>query len=85
MLKRLLLFTFSVVVGTQFHGVIAQSQWSLNETPTYDQLIQAYKFLDEKHIEIELYAMGPSDTDLPIYVCVINGAGDSTLTFEICR
>ncbi len=85
MLKRLILTTFSAVVCTQFHPLIAQSQWSLNETPTYDQLIQAYKFLDEKHIEIELYALGPSDTDLPSYVCVINGAGDSTLTFEKCR
>jgi len=29
--------------------------------------------------------MGPSDYGLPIYVCVVNGAKDSTNTFEKAR
>jgi hypothetical protein len=65
--------------------IFSQENWSLNETPTYAELIEAYKKLDEKHREIELYAMGNSDTELQIFVCIINGAGDSTLTMEKCR
>lgn len=39
------------------------------------------KQLASKHKEIELYNMGNSDYGLPIYVCIVNGAGDSTNTF----
>ncbi|MFK7787529.1 MAG: M14 family zinc carboxypeptidase, partial [Crocinitomicaceae bacterium] len=53
-----------------------------NETPTYHQLIEKYGELAAAHDEIELYNMGESDYGLPIYVCVLNGAQDSTKTFE---
>lgn len=56
-----------------------------NTTPTYDQLIMKYRELAQQHEEIELYAMGESDYGLPIYVCILNGAQDSTLTFEKAR
>lgn len=56
-----------------------------NATPTYDQLIMKYRELARQHKEIELYAMGESDYGLPIYVCILNGAQDSTLTFEKAR
>lgn len=57
------------------------SQWLDNSTPTYPELIEHYKELTEKHDEIELYNMGQSDFGLPIYLCVINGEGDSLNTF----
>jgi hypothetical protein len=58
------------------------AQWSENSSPTYPQLISHLQKIDRVHREIELYAMGDSDYGLPIYLCVINGAGDSTKTFE---
>lgn len=61
------------------------AQWSGNTTPTYPELIAYYQKLDREHAEIELYAMGKSDTDWPIYVCIINGAQDSVKTFEKAR
>jgi len=61
------------------------AQWSGNTTPTYPELIAYYQQLDQAHPEIELYAMGKSDTDWPIYVCIINGAQDSTKTMEKAR
>jgi hypothetical protein len=63
-----------------FHSMHAQ--WSGNSSPTYLQLISHLQKIDRAHREIELYAMGDSDYGLPIYLCVINGAGDSTKTFE---
>ena len=59
----------------------AQSKWAGNESPTYNELHLILKQLASKHKEIELYNMGSSDYGLPIYVCIINGAGDSTKTF----
>lgn len=56
-----------------------------NTTLNYPDLIKTYRQLAEKHKEIELYEMGPSDYGLPIYLCVINGAGDSLMTFEKAR
>lgn len=58
------------------------AQWSQNTTPTYAELIAYYQKLDREHSEIELYAMGESDTEWPIYVCMVNGANDSLKTFE---
>ncbi len=62
-------------------SVTAQSKWAGNESPTYNELHLILKQLASKHKEIELYNMGNSDYGLPIYVCIINGAGDSTKTF----
>lgn len=64
---------------------VVGAQWSGNTTPTYSELIAYYQKLDREHPEIELYAMGKSDTDWPIYLCVINGAQDSVKTFEKAR
>lgn len=61
------------------------AQWSGNTSPTYPELIAYYQQLDRAHPEIELYAMGGSDTDWPIYVCIINGAQDSVKTFQKAR
>jgi hypothetical protein len=58
------------------------AQWTGNTSPTYPDLIAYYQKLDKEHKEIELYAMGPSDYGLPIYLCVINGANDSLSTFK---
>ncbi len=64
---------------------VVGAQWSGNTTPTYPELIAYYQKLDREHPEIELYAMGKSDTDWPIYLCVINGVQDSVKTFEKAR
>ncbi len=61
--------------------VIGYGQFSGNTTPTYDELIQIYKQWDADHEEIECYVAGNSDTDKPLYICFINGAGDSTATY----
>lgn len=66
-------------------SINAQSKWEGNESPTYDELHLILKQLASKHKEIELYSMGNSDYGLPIYVCIINGAGDSTKTFAKAR
>lgn len=75
------------VIFLIFFGIATMSlaQWSQNTTPTYPELIAYYQKLDREHPEIELYAMGKSDTEWPIYVCVINGAQDSLKTFEKAR
>lgn len=61
------------------------AQWSKNTTPAYPELIAHYQKLDREHKEIECYAMGTSDMDIPIYLCIINGAQDSLKTFEKAR
>ncbi|MEJ6777522.1 MAG: hypothetical protein QNK85_09420 [Crocinitomicaceae bacterium] len=53
-----------------------------NSTPNYYELISIYESLANDHDEIELYQMGYSDYGLPIYLCIINGAQDSLLTFQ---
>ncbi|WP_343632565.1 M14 family zinc carboxypeptidase [Fluviicola sp.] len=58
------------------------AQWDGNKTPTYPELINIYKKLDAEHREIELYEMGESDTEFPIYLVILNGAGDSLPTFH---
>jgi len=62
--------------------LFALAQWDGNKTPTYPELIQIYKKWDAGHKEIELYQMGESDTEFPIYLVIINGAGDSLQTFQ---
>ena len=69
-----------LVFGLNF--ALSQSKWEGNTTPTYHELIEHLKNLSLIHSEIELYAMGPSDYGLPIYVCIVNGAKDSLRTFE---
>jgi hypothetical protein len=61
------------------------AQWNSNETPTYPELIHHLKKLDQQHKEVELYAMGPSDYGFPIYLCIINGSGDSLSTMVSAR
>ncbi|MFN5845824.1 MAG: M14 family zinc carboxypeptidase, partial [Flavobacteriia bacterium] len=71
-----------LVLCSLFLAPLSNAQWTGNTSPTYPELIAYYRKLDKEHKEIELYAMGPSDYGLPIYVCVINGAQDSLLTFS---
>ena len=75
-MKRFLTAIFISVCFLSF------SQYDGNTSPTYPELIKYYQDMAAKHKEIELYAMGESDYGLPIYLCVINGAGDSLKTFE---
>lgn len=63
----------------------ALAQYDGNTTPTYPELIKAYQNLANENKEIELYEMGQSDYGLPIYLCMINGAGDSTETMNKAR
>lgn len=64
---------------------LSSAQLDGNTTPTYHELIEMYQKLAAENAEIELYAMGESDYGLPIYVCILNGAQDSLLTFEKAR
>jgi hypothetical protein len=75
------LFYFLTVLIVTSHSVFSQSKWTGNTSPTYPELIEHLKKLDKEHKELSLYAMGPSDYGLPIYLFVINGAKDSTRTF----
>lgn len=61
------------------------AQWSANTTPDYPQLIAHLQELHRKHPEIELYRAGGSDTEWPVYVCIVNGAQDSLKTFQKAR
>lgn len=64
----------------------SHSQWTENQSPSYPELITYLEKLDAQHKEIELYAMGPSEYGLPIYLCIINGAQDSTKTMaKACK
>lgn len=65
-------------------NLVAQ-YWKGNETPTYEQMRSQCFKLAQEHREIEVYNMGTSDAGLAIYLMVINGAQDSTQTFEKAR
>ncbi len=65
--------------------VFAQAQYDGNTTPAYPELIAQYQKWDKEHEEIRLYNMGKSDTEYPIYLCLINADPDSTLAFEKAR
>jgi hypothetical protein len=67
---------------TLLFPLLSLAQWDENKTPTYPELIEIYKKWDSQHAEIELYQMGESDTEFPIYLVIINGAGDSVQTFQ---
>jgi len=67
-------------------GFYAQSPWIGNTSPSYAELIQYLKKVDKESDRVELYAMGASDVvGLPIYLCIVNGSGDSLKTFEKAR
>jgi hypothetical protein len=74
--------TLIAAAGLFLYSFSLTAQWSGNTTPTYPELIAYYEQLDRDHAEIELYAMGASDTEWPIYVCIVNGAQDSVGTFR---
>lgn len=67
---------------TLIFPLLTLAQWNENKSPAYPELIEIYKKWDLEHREIELYEMGESDTEFPIYLVVINGAGDSLQTFQ---
>ena len=64
-MKHLFLF-FTILPALAF------SQYDGNTTPNYSELIEQYKKWDAEYDEIALYNMGKSDTEFPLYVCLIN-------------
>jgi hypothetical protein len=76
-----LFYLLTVLIVTS-QCVFSQSNWTGNTSPTYPELIDHLKKLDNAHKELSMYAMGPSDYGLPIYLFVINGAKDSIRTFQ---
>ena len=68
-----------------FSNLYSQEKWRGNTTPTYSELINHLKEISISHNEVGLYNMGLSDYGLPIYVCIVNGAKDSTNTFKKAR
>jgi len=81
-MKRFTIFLYLFFTSFTFYS---QSKWTGNESPTYLELTSELKLICKKHKEVEMYNMGNSEYGLPIYVCIINGAGDSTKTFEKAR
>lgn len=79
------LFLFSGLFCFEFVGLRAQTNLYGNETPDYFELINRYESLAKEHEEIELYSMGQSDYGLPIYLCIVNGSGDSLQSFQKAR
>ncbi len=75
------LFYFFTVLFVVSHSLFSQTKWSGNTSPTYSELIDHLKILDKEHKELSMYAMGPSDYGMPIFLFVINGAKDSIRTF----
>jgi len=78
-MKQILTGLFLVLTTLTF------AQLKGNTTPNYPELIAIYTELAQKHAEIELYEMGESDYGLPLYVVLINAAGDSIASFEKAR
>lgn len=74
--------TLFLFLSLVFIPEILFSQWDKNTTPTYQELIAIYQKWDAEHEEIQLFNMGESDADFPIYLCVINGDKDSISTFK---
>lgn len=74
--------TLFLFLSLVFIPEVLISQWDKNTTPTYKELISIYQKWDAEHDEIQLFEMGESDADLPIYLCVINGGKDSLSTFK---
>jgi len=65
--------------------IVAQSHWEQNTSPSYGELMDTLKKWHRENPELELYQMGSSDAGVPIYLCIVNGAKDSILTFEKAR
>ena len=78
-------YFFACLFFLAFNSVFAQDSWSGNTTPSYPESINYLKKVAQENNEIELYAMGPSDYGLPIYICFVNGAGDSLKTLKKAR
>jgi hypothetical protein len=76
------LFYFFTVLFVVSHSLFSQTKWTGNTSPTYSELIDHLKILDKEHKELSMYAMGPSDYGMPIFLFVINGAKDSIRTFQ---
>lgn len=74
-----------IVFGVVLLSFGVNGQWDKNTTPNYNELITQCRTWANQHKELELYEMGPSDYGLPIYVFIVNGAGDSLATFDKAR
>ncbi|MCT4562414.1 MAG: hypothetical protein N4A41_13685 [Crocinitomicaceae bacterium] len=85
MRKKLIYNLASSFLFLCFSQNIQAQYWKGETTPTYSEMRTQCLQLAKKHQEIELYNMGSSDANLPIYLMVINGAGDSTATFNKAR
>lgn len=67
-------------------SALGQHPWLGNTSPDYASLIAHLKSLDRASERMFLFDMGPSDVPgLPIYLCVLNAAKDSALTFAKAR
>lgn len=81
---RLILSSFFFIFLFQLS--FAQSiDWQGNKSPDYFTLISYYKNLAKKNKRVELYCMGNSDGGIPIFLCILNGLGDSLKTFNKAR
>lgn len=72
---------WALTIALSCISFVHYGQWITNTTPTYPELINHLKALDNQHDEIQLFNMGESDYGLPIYLCILNGEKDSVSTF----
>lgn len=54
-----------------------QLNYQLNETPSYDEVIKAYQFLDEQYSDAALMEAGTTDSGRPLHLFIMaKGAGE---------
>ena len=74
-MKKLLSLTVSLIISL---FVIAQKpallnlKYEENYTPTYDEVIEMYRLLDENYSNAKLIEQGKTDTGKPLHLFVIN-------------
>lgn len=61
------------------------NRYKKGETPTYDEVIDFYKYLDDRFTACELKQMGESDYGKPIYVFLIYPNDKRRDTFDISK
>lgn len=76
---------FFLATNLCFGQLNSEKLMNSNYTPTYEEMVDFYKDLADKHEDVLLLNMGDSDYGVPIYVCLLNVPNDSTKAMEKAR
>ena len=84
---RIVQFFFTLLLSsfTCFGQFDTSQLMNTNTTPTYEEMVGFYVKYASEDNKIALFNMGLSDYGLPIFLCVLNAAQDSTTTFDKAR